>query len=191
MKADFPFVVIWPHCPKEKSWIRNPEEVAAALELLDTVQSEFHTDPDRVHLAGLSSGADGVWAVGAKHADHWNVWGGPAVLARKGAILDQHCNALERDPAVLSRSANMVLKFTDDQAEVHALGEMVANRMGRHADDAHDTCLAGTTAQITDKLGTLREAGVDTLFLPTMFSPADEFRDYCDRFMEEIAPQFR
>src|SRR6266702_3654867 len=34
----------------------------------------------------------------AKHADHWNVWGGPKVLARKGAILDEHCAAVGRDP---------------------------------------------------------------------------------------------
>ena len=85
----------------------------------------------------------------------------------------------------------MVLKFTDDAAEVHALGESVATRMGRHADDAHDTCLAGSAGQIVDKLGTLAEAGVDTLFLPTIFGPPERFRDDCDRFIEEIAPQFR
>src|SRR5437773_11883991 len=33
----------------------------------------------------------------AKHADHWNVRGGPKVLARKGAILDEHCAAVGRD----------------------------------------------------------------------------------------------
>jgi hypothetical protein len=25
----------------------------------------------------------------ARHADHWNVWGGPDVLARKGALLER------------------------------------------------------------------------------------------------------
>src|SRR6267142_716085 len=34
----------------------------------------------------------------AKHADHWNCWGGPRVLARKGKILDDHCAALGSDP---------------------------------------------------------------------------------------------
>src|ERR1051326_3940787 len=49
----------------------------------------------------------------AKHADHWNVWGGPQVLARKGAILDEHCAAVGRDPKRLIRSTNMALLFTD------------------------------------------------------------------------------
>ncbi len=33
----------------------------------------------------------------ARHADHWNVWGGPATLARKGRILDDYCRAAGRD----------------------------------------------------------------------------------------------
>ena len=45
----------------------------------------------------------------ARHADHWNVWGGPRILAHKGAILDQHCADLGRDPSSMYRSANMVL----------------------------------------------------------------------------------
>ena len=34
----------------------------------------------------------------ARHADHWNVWGGPKVLAHKGRILDEHCGSVGRDP---------------------------------------------------------------------------------------------
>ncbi len=127
----------------------------------------------------------------ARHADHWNVWGGPGVLAHKGAILDQHCEAVERDPKSMHRSANMVLKFTDSDTEVRELGEMIGARMGKHAADAHDTALAGSTGQIADKLGQLVEAGVDTLFLPTMFSPPEKFRDDCDRLLSEVAGDFR
>jgi F420-dependent oxidoreductase-like protein len=127
----------------------------------------------------------------ARHADHWNVWGGPAVLTAKGAVLDGHCAALQRDPGDLSRSANMVLLFTDSKAEAQTLAETVGARMGRHAADAADTCLAGSPGHIIERLGALREAGVDTLFLPNMFSPAERFRADCDRFIEEIAPHFR
>jgi len=38
----------------------------------------------------------------AKHADHWNIWGGPGVLARKGAVLDAHCAAVGRDPKTIT-----------------------------------------------------------------------------------------
>src|SRR5262249_36973609 len=34
----------------------------------------------------------------ARHADHWNVWGGPEVLSRKSAILEKHCAKVGRDP---------------------------------------------------------------------------------------------
>lgn len=127
----------------------------------------------------------------AKRADHWNVWGGPAVLARKGAILDQHCEAVGRDPSTLRRSANMALLFTDKRADAQALGETIAKRMGRHADDAHDTCLAGSADEIAERLEALKAAGVDTLFIPTMFRPVDELRGDMDRFIGEVAAKFQ
>ena len=127
----------------------------------------------------------------AKHADHWNVWGGPKVMARKGAILDAHCAAVGRDPKSLRRSVNMSLLITDKPDEVEALAETIAKRMGRHAADARDTCLAGTPDQIREQLRQLRAAGADTLFIPTMFRPFPDLRRDLDRFIAEIAPAFR
>ena len=127
----------------------------------------------------------------AKHADHWNVWGGPGVLARKGAILDAHCAAVGRDPKSLHRSANMALLITDKKDEVEALAKTIETRMGRHAADARDTCLAGTPDQIRESLNKLKAAGVDTLFIPSMFRPLPELRRDLDRFIAEIAPAFR
>lgn len=127
----------------------------------------------------------------ATHADHWNVWGGPQVLARKGAVLDEHCAAVGRDPGTITRSANMALMFTDSQAEVEQLADTIARRMGRHAADARDTCLAGTPKQIRERLHALRAAGVGVLFIPTLFRPLPELRRDLDRFMAEIAPEFR
>ena len=127
----------------------------------------------------------------AKHADHWNVWGGPAVLARKGAILDEHCAAVGRDPKTIRRSANMVLLITERQDEVERLAETIAARLGRHASDARDTCLAGTPDQIRARLRQLQAAGVDVLFIPSLFRPQDALRRDLDRFIAEIAPAFR
>ena len=127
----------------------------------------------------------------AQQADHWNVWGGPKVLAHKGAVLDQHCEACGRDPTSLHRSANMALLCTDRRSEIDALGQHIAERMGRHADDAMDTCLAGSDDQIRDQIGALLEAGVDTLFFPTQLRPFAELRRDLDHFIEVIAPNFR
>jgi F420-dependent oxidoreductase-like protein len=127
----------------------------------------------------------------AKHADHWNVWGGPQVLGRKGKILDEHCAAVGRDPKTITRSVNMALWITDKKDEVEQLAKTIETRMGRHAADARDTCLAGTPDQIRDRLQQLKEAGCGVLFIPSMFRPMPELRRDLDRFIAEIAPAFR
>src|SRR6059036_1059980 len=95
----------------------------------------------------------------AKHADHWNVWGGPKVLARKSAILEEHCAKVGRDSKTITRSVNMALLITDKKDEIERLAESIATRMGSHAADARDTCLAGTPDQIREQLGMLKAAG--------------------------------
>jgi alkanesulfonate monooxygenase SsuD/methylene tetrahydromethanopterin reductase-like flavin-dependent oxidoreductase (luciferase family) len=112
-------------------------------------------------------------------------------MARKGAILDEHCAAVGRDPKRLRRSVNMSLLITDRRDEIEALADTIATRMGRHAADARDTCLAGTPDQIREQLHQLRAAGADTLFIPTLFRPLDALRRDLDRFIAEIAPAFR
>jgi F420-dependent oxidoreductase-like protein len=129
--------------------------------------------------------------IAAKHANHWNVWGGPKILARKGKILEQHCAAIGRDPKTITRSANMALMITDKKADADKLAETVASRMGRHAEDAVDICLAGTPAQIREKLTQLKAAGTDVVFIPSMFRPLPELRADLDRFINDIAPAFR
>jgi F420-dependent oxidoreductase-like protein len=127
----------------------------------------------------------------AKHADHWNVWGGPNVLKRKAAILDEHCTKVGRDPKSFARSLNMALLFTDKKDEIEKLADSISKRMGRSLEEARDTCLAGTPEQIRDKLRQVQAAGATALFVPTMFRPADELRRDLDRFAAEIAPGFR
>jgi F420-dependent oxidoreductase-like protein len=125
----------------------------------------------------------------ARHADHWNVWGGPDVLARKGALLDGYCRAAGRDPKSITRSANMALLFSEDRAEIDKLYTALTKRFGMAEAVARDTMLAGSAGEIRDKLGRLREAGVGMLFIPTLF--VKDPRPALDRFMKEIAPQFR
>jgi F420-dependent oxidoreductase-like protein len=127
----------------------------------------------------------------ARHADHWNVWGGPKVLARKSAILEEHCAKVGRDSKQIMRSVNMALLLTDKKAEIDRLADTIAARMGSHAADAKDTCLAGTRDQIREQLHALATAGATTLFIPTMFRPLDELRRDMDEFIGEIAPGFR
>ena len=127
----------------------------------------------------------------ARHADHWNVWGGPKVLARKSAILEEHCAKVGRDSKSIMRSVNMALLITDKKDDVDRLADTITKRLGAHAADARDTCLAGTPDQIREQLRALKAAGADTVFIPTFFRPLDELRRDIDRFIAEIAPAFR
>jgi len=128
--------------------------------------------------------------VAARHADHWNTWGGPETLARKGRILDEHCAAIGRDPRSILRSAVMPIVITDDPSEVDKLEQAYMKRMGADEAKARDTVLGGTVEQVVAKLARLQQAGVGMLFVPTMLLPADR-RGTLDRLMAEVAPAIR
>jgi F420-dependent oxidoreductase-like protein len=128
--------------------------------------------------------------IAAKHADHWNTWGGPRILRAKNTILDQHCATVGRDPKQILRSAVMPLVISDDKAEVEKVRQAAIKRMGFDAARAQDTILGGSVAQVQDTLGTLRESGVGLLFLPSMFFPKDP-RPLLDKFMADVAPALR
>src|SRR5438874_2612771 len=128
--------------------------------------------------------------IAAKHADHWNTWGGPRILGAKNAILDGHCATVGRDPKKILRSAVMPLVISDDKAEVEKVRQFATKRMGFDEARAQDTILGGSVAQIIDTLGKLRDAGVGLLFVPSMFLPKDP-KSLLDKFMSAVAPAFR
>src|SRR5581483_9720880 len=96
-----------------------------------------------------------------------------------------------RDPRAIKRSVNMALLITSRKDEVDGLAAAITKRLGAHAADASDLCLAGTPSQIRDKLYELKAAGADTIFIPTMFRPLNDIRRDMDQLMSEIAPEFR
>jgi predicted peptidase len=66
----FPAVVVMPQCRKDVAWTDPPME-AQALAALDHSMKEFHGDPDRIYLTGLSMGGFGSWAWAAKYPGKW------------------------------------------------------------------------------------------------------------------------
>ncbi len=127
--------------------------------------------------------------IAARHADHWNVWGGPETLGQKCKVLDGHCATVGRDPRSILRSANMPVLISDDPADVTKLEDLLSRRMGYTPEKARDTALAGTVSQVKDKLARLRATGVEMLFVPSFITP--DYRRHMDRFMSEVAPAFR
>jgi len=55
----WPAIVVFPQAPPEHRWHGRVAHLALAA--LDRTIREFSTDPDRVYLAGLSAGGNGVW----------------------------------------------------------------------------------------------------------------------------------
>jgi predicted peptidase len=62
-----PAIVVFPRCPEKKLWV-NPEIERLALKALDQSMAEFHGDPARVYLTGLSMGGYGTWFIASRHA---------------------------------------------------------------------------------------------------------------------------
>jgi predicted peptidase len=66
----FPAIVVMPQCRKD-IWWPDPQMEAQALAALDAELVEFHGDPDRVYLTGLSMGGYGTWALAAQYPERW------------------------------------------------------------------------------------------------------------------------
>jgi alkanesulfonate monooxygenase SsuD/methylene tetrahydromethanopterin reductase-like flavin-dependent oxidoreductase (luciferase family) len=82
---------------------------------------------DRLPLLVGGKG-DRMLGVTARYADEWNMWGLPGAIAERAAVLDQRCEAIDRDPAEIARSCQALVFVTDDRATAASLVERVAPR---------------------------------------------------------------
>jgi hypothetical protein len=65
---------------------------------------------------------------------------------------------------------NTPLLISDDRAEVEKLVTLVKRRMSFNEALVRDAVLAGSLAEVREKLGRLREAGATMLFVPNTCS---------------------
>jgi len=65
-RSRFPAVVVIPQCRKGVWWTDSPME-PVAIQALDAATKEFHGDPRRTYLTGLSMGGYGTWAFAGKY----------------------------------------------------------------------------------------------------------------------------
>jgi F420-dependent oxidoreductase-like protein len=121
--------------------------------------------------------------IAALFADEWNVWGTPELLAHKGAILEQHCEAVGRDPAEIQRSTQALLFMSDDQEFLQRIRDAALPR----------PMLIGTPAEVTETLGRYADAGVDEFIVPDFTLPpvGPERWELMDRFITEAAAPLR
>lgn len=62
----WPFLIVMPQVPFHSHWT-DPDMMTMAMTALDQSVREFHGDPERTYLTGLSMGAYGVWEIARKY----------------------------------------------------------------------------------------------------------------------------
>jgi acetyl esterase/lipase len=66
----WPFVIVMPQCPLDRYWT-DPDMLAMTMAALDQETAEFHGDPERTYLSGLSLGGYGAWELARLHPQRW------------------------------------------------------------------------------------------------------------------------
>ncbi|WP_236792607.1 LLM class F420-dependent oxidoreductase [Amycolatopsis sp. GM8] len=103
------------------------------------------------------SGPKRTPAIAARFADEFNgALGGD--LRERYAVFARACEAIGRDPDEARRSAVLPVACGRTPAESERRGEVMGSALIRA------NALIGTPAEVTDRVGTLREAGADTVY---------------------------
>jgi F420-dependent oxidoreductase-like protein len=104
----------------------------------------------------------------ARYADATNVFGTPEGIARKYAILAEHCKAVGRDPNEIEHSTLQNVRFA--------------------ATDGGGGTQTESAAQIVDRFGELSDAGAEHVIISRKsFADAEAV----DRFGREVMPQVK
>lgn len=91
----WPFVIVMPQCPLPSFWT-DPEILTMAIAALDQETAEFHLDPDRSYLTGLSMGGYGAWELARLHPRRW-----AAVAIAAGGVFWSYAPERWREEATL------------------------------------------------------------------------------------------
>jgi F420-dependent oxidoreductase-like protein len=129
-----------------------------------------------------ASGERRMLGVVARWADHWNCWAVPEITRHKSAVLEQHCERVGRDPSEIERSAQALVFLTDDPGTAERITAATGGR----------ATLAGSSAQLAEKLQEFAEAGLDEFIVPdpTLGQGAEKI-ERMDQLIEEVASAVR
>ncbi|MBT7170926.1 MAG: hypothetical protein HN909_04060, partial [Phycisphaerales bacterium] len=67
-RRGLPFIVLTPHCPKDKWWA-DAEMTVSVMELLKSICETHRVDPARVYVTGMSMGGIGAWSLAQQYPD--------------------------------------------------------------------------------------------------------------------------
>ncbi|MBB4676624.1 LLM class F420-dependent oxidoreductase [Crossiella cryophila] len=130
-------------------------------------------------------GAKRTPALAAQYAAEFNLpFADPDSAVRQFERVEAACAAIGRDPKEITRSAALVLCAGRDEAEVTRRAGVI----GREVAELRENGLAGTVAEVVDKLGAWRErTGISRVYLQVL-DLAD--LDHVELVATEVMPQF-
>jgi alkanesulfonate monooxygenase len=104
-------------------------------------------------------------ALAARYADEFNVpFASAADNRAQFARVRAACEAGDRDPATMRWSSALVVCCGRDEAEIARR----AAAIGREAGELRENGLAGTPAEVIDRIGAYAEAGAERIYLQTL-----------------------
>jgi F420-dependent oxidoreductase-like protein len=137
---------------------------------------------ERLPLLIGGGGEKRTLRIAAEHADEWNAWTSPDVLAHKVGVLRRHCDDLGRDPGEIAVSTQALLFLSNDEAW---LADKRGGAPGRPV-------IVGTPDEVTETIGRYRDAGADEVIIPDFtLGRISRKKDTCDLFINEVAGHFR
>lgn len=149
---------------------------------------EHHPRPIQAHVPIMigGGGEKKTLRTVAKFADYWNVSAPPDELARKNAILAEHCATVGRDPASITRTSGSWILVRDTRAEAEKAwaAQMAHNRADLREDDAYRHFF-GPPAYVAEKLLEHVAAGFDASVVE-MAAPYDA--ETIERIIGEVKP---
>ncbi len=97
----------------------------------------------------------------AQYANYSNYAGTLKEFVAKSRILDEHCAAIGRDPAEVGRTSHVFITVGADSSDLAKKSERIAKQIGRSTEKflASAQTIAGTAAEVTEKLGAFKDAG--------------------------------
>jgi F420-dependent oxidoreductase-like protein len=121
----------------------------------------------------------------ARFADEFNVPFAPYEDDRSlFGLVDEACAAIDRDPSSLRRSVALVVCCGRDDAEV---ARRAAN-IKRNGEELNQNGLAGTPAQLIEKIDTYRDLGVSRIYLQVLdISDLDHVALIADEVLSQVA----
>jgi alkanesulfonate monooxygenase len=123
-------------------------------------------------------------ALAAKYADEFNIGFSNVddVAAQFGRVRSA-CAAAGRDPGSLVYSAAQIVCCGKDEATVSRRAAV----LGRQVDELRVNGLAGSPAEIVDKIATFAEVGTQTLYLQVLdLDDLDHLADIADQVLPQV-----